>query len=123
MRGRSDAAPNAMTAIAATVPAKMVPVLRVIPWVSYVEEDAVVAATQQTEPRGVLRIGARTVHGYNKGTGVKIAVIDTGIDYDHPDLAANYAGDTTSRTATTTPWTTKVMGHTSRGSSRPATTT
>jgi len=26
------------------------------------------------------------------GTGVKVAIIDSGIDYNHPDLAANYAG-------------------------------
>jgi subtilisin family serine protease len=28
----------------------------------------------------------------NKGTGVKVAILDTGIDYRHPDLAPNYAG-------------------------------
>jgi subtilisin family serine protease len=28
----------------------------------------------------------------NEGAGVKVGIIDTGIDYTHPDLAANYAG-------------------------------
>ena len=42
---------------------------------------------------GVKRIGAGTVHGGgNKGTGVKVAVIDSGIDYTHSDLGANFAG-------------------------------
>ena len=42
---------------------------------------------------GVKRIGAGTVHlDGNKGTGVKVAIIDSGIDYTHPDLDANFAG-------------------------------
>jgi len=33
------------------------------------------------------------VHTYpNKGTGIYIAVLDTGIDYTHPELGENYAG-------------------------------
>lgn len=41
---------------------------------------------------GVKRIGAGAVHTYNKALGVKAAVIDTGVDYTHPDLDANFAG-------------------------------
>lgn len=42
---------------------------------------------------GVKRIGAGFVHDDgNKGAGVKIAVIDTGIDYKHTDLDSNYKG-------------------------------
>lgn len=41
---------------------------------------------------GVKRIGAGKVHGYNQGDGVKVAVLDTDIDYRHTDLDANYAG-------------------------------
>lgn len=41
---------------------------------------------------GVRRIGAGFVHDYNKGTGVKVGIIDSGIDYTHPELSANYAG-------------------------------
>ncbi len=42
---------------------------------------------------GVDRIDADLVHASgNKGTGIKVAIIDSGIDYTHPDLDANYAG-------------------------------
>ena len=42
---------------------------------------------------GVKRIGAGTVHdGGNRGDGVKLAIIDSGINYNHPDLYGNYAG-------------------------------
>jgi subtilisin family serine protease len=36
------------------------------------------------------RIGADEIT--NKGTGVKVCVVDSGIDYKHTDLAANYLG-------------------------------
>ena len=45
---------------------------------------------EETYPWGVTRIGADIVHGYNKGAAVKVAILDSGIDVDHPDL--NVAG-------------------------------
>lgn len=47
----------------------------------------------QVVPWGISKIRARTVHADgNKGTGIKVCIIDTGIDYNHPDLMDNYKG-------------------------------
>lgn len=45
-----------------------------------------IAITTQTVPSGVSRIG---LNATNEGSGVGVAILDTGIDLDHPDLAAN----------------------------------
>lgn len=59
----------------------------------YIELDAQVHLIQgETLPWGVDQIDAEIVHYYNKGTAVSVAIVDTGIDYDHPDLDANYQG-------------------------------
>ncbi len=50
-------------------------------------------ATEQVLPWGVERIGAELAHSQNKGQGIKVAILDTGIDLDHPDLRV--AGDVT----------------------------
>lgn len=46
---------------------------------------------QQT-PWGVDRIDAELAWSQNTGQGVKVAILDTGIDVSHPDLAANIKG-------------------------------
>jgi len=82
-------------AIAASIPEKAIVALQNNPNVRYVEPDGQVYAleTELESSWGVKRIGAGVVHGDgNKGTGVYIAIIDSGIDYTHPDLDANYAG-------------------------------
>ncbi len=43
-------------------------------------------------PWGVKRVNAAAAWDYTMGEGVKVAVIDTGIDYNHPDLAPVYKG-------------------------------
>ena len=79
--------------IAASVPKAAIDGLLRNPNVTMVDEDLTVHAidTELDDSWGVKRIGAGTVHANgNKGTGVKVAVIDTGIDYNHSDLDANF---------------------------------
>lgn len=49
-------------------------------------------ALKQTFPWGVERIGAPMVWTKTKGQGIRIAVIDTGIDPSHPAIKRNYKG-------------------------------
>jgi len=81
-----------INSIAATVPKAAIDGLQRGPRVTYVELDGRVYIIGQTLPWGVDRIDAEVVYGYNKGTGVKVAILDTGIDYTHEDLDANYKG-------------------------------
>jgi len=54
-----------------------------------VETDIPVKMSADTVDWGVSRIGADKVWNSGSGTGVKIAIIDTGVQKDHPDLVAN----------------------------------
>jgi subtilisin family serine protease len=46
----------------------------------------------QTLPWGVARIGANQTWASTTGSGIKVAVIDTGIDLAHPDLKGHIKG-------------------------------
>ena len=46
----------------------------------------------QTIPAGIDRVHARDVWSVTRGAQINVAVIDTGVDYLHPDLAGIYAG-------------------------------
>jgi subtilisin len=50
------------------------------------------APVGQEIPWGIKRVNAPAAWDITRGQGVKVAVIDTGIDYNHPDLKANIAG-------------------------------
>ena len=81
---------------AATIPASELNALEAQPNVKSVELDATIHAFSDPEldaAWGVKHIGAGDVHDAgNTGQGVKVGIIDTGIDYTHPELAAAYAG-------------------------------
>ena len=82
-------------AIAASVPETAIRGLLNNPRVTSVELDGKVYAVdaELENAWGVERIGSGVVHdGGNKGTGVKIGIIDSGVDYTHQDLDDVYVG-------------------------------
>jgi len=84
---------NLIPAIAASVPEVAIEALKKNPNITNVELDSKVYALDDEldDSWGVKRIGAGNVHdSTNKGAGVKVAIIDTGIDYTHTDLANNF---------------------------------
>lgn len=80
--------------------------LRNHPWVRAVVPDGTVTLTDSV-PEGVTRIGAAAAHdpanGGHTGAGVRIVVIDSGVDLNHPDLMANIDPDTSNHFNCQTP--------------------
>jgi len=83
-----------ISAIAAKLPMQAIEKIKKNHGVAYVEMDGEVHLldAELDNSWGVKRIGAGIVHGYNKGAGINVSIIDTGIDYTHEDLDANYKG-------------------------------
>ncbi|WP_266077212.1 S8 family peptidase [Haladaptatus caseinilyticus] len=81
---------ESIDAVTIRVPERAVAALENAPDVSYVEENGQMRALAETLPWGVDRVDADVAgtNGYT-GAGADVAVIDTGIDADHPDLQAN----------------------------------
>ncbi len=77
--------------VAADLPEQAIENLKKNDKIAYIEPDYAVRALEDTVPWGITRIGAPSVHtNGNKGNGINVAIIDTGINYNHPDLHDNY---------------------------------
>ena len=95
MGGKIKYTYHLVDAMAVSLPQKAIDALQKNPKVRYVEPDVLVQALdgELDNSWGVKRIGVGLVHdSLNKGAGVKVAIIDSGIDYNHPDLNSNYKG-------------------------------
>ena len=88
----------ALRGFAATIPAERLGAVKNDPRVAFVSEDRTVSTAAkpgsvqppQSLPTGIDRVNAENKE--NKGAGVHVAVVDTGIDLKHPDLKDNIAG-------------------------------
>ena len=78
--------------VCAQLPAQAIAALKKRADVLYIEEDGVVRAADQTTPWGVEKIAAVQAWTVTTGAGINVALLDTGIDSDHPDLAGNVGG-------------------------------
>jgi subtilisin len=90
---------NLVPAVAAQIPAAALDGLQRHPHVTVIEPDgqfhAVSTATELNNTWGIKHIGAGTLHALADpvvGKDIKVGILDSGINYNHPDLAANYAG-------------------------------
>ncbi len=95
-----------VNAISARLPENKIEEMKKDPGIEYIVNDTIFqSADEYTSSWGVQYIGSQPVHNQNiNGTGVKIAVLDTGIDYNHPDLAGNYKGGYNFISNTPDPW-------------------
>ena len=81
----------ALRGMAVKLPEKVLNKLAADPRVAYIEPDIIVSINAQTLPTGIDRINAdldptARIDGINDVMNVDIAILDTGIDFDHPDL-------------------------------------
>ncbi|WP_418791686.1 S8 family serine peptidase [Phosphitispora sp. TUW77] len=84
--------------IAAELPEQAVEALSKNPKIKIIEPDVKAYAIGTFEEElnqtwGMVRIGEGTAHSQSYlGTGIKVGIIDSGIDYGHPELSAIYKG-------------------------------
>ncbi|GAA0199416.1 S8 family serine peptidase [Haladaptatus pallidirubidus] len=78
---------NSIEAMTIRVPKQAATALETNPNVRYVEANGTMEALAETLPWGVDRVDAEVAHSNGDlGSGADVAIIDTGIDDDHPDL-------------------------------------
>jgi len=82
------------SAVAAEVSPQAMKALKNNPAVKEIFNDLPIQLEGQTLPWGVDRIGAPAVQAAgNRGIGINVAILDSGIDKDHPDLRYAYGYD------------------------------
>jgi subtilisin len=78
---------NVFKGFSAHIPEQALNGLKNHPLISYIEPDIEMYANTQTIPTGIRRIAATAnINGDNSAANVDVAIIDTGIDKEHPDL-------------------------------------
>lgn len=60
-------------------------------------------ANAQVTPYGISMVRAPNVWPFGKGDGINVAIVDTGIDYTHPELKDHYQGGFNAVTGTNDP--------------------
>jgi subtilisin family serine protease len=88
---------SALQGYSTEMTAQTASLVEALPGVAWVQEDTPVAATAQTTPTGIDRVDAdlsptAAINGSDQRVNVDVAVIDTGVDLDHPDLNVHRAG-------------------------------
>src|SRR5688500_5873540 len=91
---------HALNGFAAEMPAQAAAALERDPRVAFVEPDRPVYVAGQTTPISIHRIAANknptaNIDGVDDRVDVDVAVIDTGVDADHPDLNVSGGVDCT----------------------------
>jgi subtilisin len=77
-------------AVTLRLPKRAATALQQDPSIRYVEPNGEMYAIDQTLPWGIDRIDSEVAHSNGEtGSGADIAILDSGIDSDHPDLQAN----------------------------------
>lgn len=93
--GAVDRAFTLVNAVAARVPQQALQGLSRNPLVTVVEPEGEFVAHDAVLDNtwGVKRIGAGTAHDAgNRGSGVRVCILDSGMQLNHPDLYLNYRG-------------------------------
>lgn len=75
-----------MPQIVAKVPPALVTALRAHPSIDYIEPIFPGTYDQQVVPWGIQRVQAPAAWQHSTGAGVKLAILDSGIDTGHPDF-------------------------------------